>query len=295
MNEEPSMSPSHGIQIAAMFLCVGCAFALSVSPTSARSSTILKANGPSAAQGLAGLDQSVIDDLVAANRILADQGVLDAFGHISVRDPRDAQHYLMSHWVAPALVTANDISVYDLDSNPVEKSEASRRLYSERYIHGEIYKVRSDVMAIVHTHSPTVVAFGVSGIPFKPILLNAAFLGEIVPVFEIRNQFGADTNLLIDSPGRGMALTEALGGHSVVLMRGHGDVAVGQNIQVAVWNAYYTEVNARVLQQAMSLGGHVTYLSPGEIKTLAEGYARFADRPWQLWKRRVMVENGKAK
>jgi len=289
------MSSAHGRpRFAGVLLCLSCAFVVSVDPTSARDSTALKANGPSTAQDIAGLDQSVIDDLVSANRILADQGVLDAFGHISVRDPRDAHHYLMSHWVAPALVTEDDISVYDLDNTPVDKNSASHRLYSERYIHGEIYKARPDVMAIVHTHSPYCSGVRVSDVPFKPILLNAAFLGVTVPVFEIRKQFGTDTNMLIDSPERGRALTKTLGDHSVVSCADTATLLLAQIFSRGLECLLYGGERPCTAAGDFTWG-HVIYLSPGEIKILAEGYARFADRPWQLWKRRVTGPDGKPK
>jgi ribulose-5-phosphate 4-epimerase/fuculose-1-phosphate aldolase len=244
----------------------------------------------SGARSATQLEQAAIDDLVTANRILTDQGVLDAFGHVSVRDPLNPQRYLMSRSRAAGLVTAKDILVFDLDSNPVDKSQRNTRLYSERYIHGEIYKARPDVMAVIHTHSPAVVAFGVSGVALRPIHLNASFLGEQVPVFEIRDQFGTDTDLLISSPARGKALARLLGDRAVVLLRGHGDVVVGSSLPVAVWNAVYTEVDARELQQAIALGGHVTYLSPQEIKSLNSGYAAFAGRTWDLWKQHALAQ-----
>ena len=229
----------------------------------------------------------VLDDLVTANRILAHQGVLDAFGHVSIRNPKNPDHYLMSRWLPPGLVTADDIVEYDLDSHAL--TQKGKRLYSERYIHGEIYKKRPDVMAIVHTHSPTVVPFGVTKAVFRPILHNSAFLGSSVPVFDIHEKFG-DTDMLVNESERGKDLAKVLGDHSVALMRGHGDVVVAPTIQIAVWRAYYTEVNARMLAQAIAIaaGGPVAYLTGGEAEIADKGMQEVAPRPWLLWKNEAM-------
>jgi ribulose-5-phosphate 4-epimerase/fuculose-1-phosphate aldolase len=231
------------------------------------------------------VDQSVLDDLVTANHILAHQGVLDAFGHISVRDPKNPGHYLMSRWVAPGLVTRDDIVAFDLDSKPLTQKD--QHFYSERYIHGEIYKVRPDVMAIVHSHSPTVVPFSISNAKFVPVLHNAAFLGTDVPNFDIRTKFG-DTDMLVNRMERGVEVARVLGDHTVVLMRGHGDTVVGPNLQTVVWRAHYTEVNARMLAQAIGLGGTITSLDAGEARLTDEEMQRVVARPWALWKAESM-------
>jgi HCOMODA/2-hydroxy-3-carboxy-muconic semialdehyde decarboxylase len=232
------------------------------------------------------VDPEIIDDLVAANRILADQGILDAFGHVSIRHPANSNHYLMSRWLAPALVTADDIVEYDLES--VALTHAGVQLYSERYIHSEIYKIRPDVHAIVHSHSPTVVPFGVTHAAFRPILHNAAFLGDFVPVFDIREKFGP-TDMLVNRKERGTELARVLGSHTTALMRGHGDVVVGRNIQNAVWRAYYTEINARMLAQAIAIGGGpVIYLSPEEAALTDVSMQRVEARPWKLWKQKAL-------
>jgi len=228
----------------------------------------------------------LLDDLVAANRILADQGILDAFGHVSVRHPDNPDRYLMSRWLAPALVTAEDIVEYDLES--VALSHPDVHLYSERYIHSEIYKVRPDVHAIVHSHSPTVVPFGVTHATFRPILHNAAFLGDFVPTFDIREKFGP-TDMLVNRKERGTELARVLGQHTTALMRGHGDVVVGSNIQNVVWRAYYTEINARMLAQAIALGGGpVMYLSAEEAALTDVSMQRVEARPWKLWKQKAL-------
>jgi ribulose-5-phosphate 4-epimerase/fuculose-1-phosphate aldolase len=232
------------------------------------------------------VDPVQIEDLVAANRILAYHGVLDAFGHISIRHPNNSEHYLMSRWLAPALVTAEDIAEYDLES--VALTHQGMQLYSERYIHSEIYKVRPDVKAIVHSHSPTVVPFSVTKATFRPILHNAAFLGAEVPNFDIREKFGP-TDMLVNRKERGTEVARVLGKHNVALMRGHGNVVVGSNIQNVVWRAYYTEVNARMLATAMAIGGGpVEYLSPEEAEITDVSMQRVEARPWKLWKEKAL-------
>lgn len=227
-----------------------------------------------------------ISDLVAANRILASHGILDAFGHVSIRHPGRPDHYLMSRWLAPALVTAEDIVEYDLES--VALTHQGMQLYSERYIHSEIYKVRPDVHAIVHSHSPTVVPFSVTRATFRPILHNAAFLGTDVPVFDIREKFGP-TDMLVNRKERGTEVARVLGKHNVALMRGHGNVVVGSNIQNVVWRAYYTEVNARMLATAVALGGGpIEYLSAEETELTDVSMQRVEARPWKLWKEKAL-------
>ncbi len=231
-------------------------------------------------------DPALIEDLVAANRILAHHGILDAFGHISIRHPANPEHYLMSRWLAPALVTAEDIAEYDLES--VALTHPGMQLYSERYIHSEIYKVRPDVHAIVHSHSPTVVPFSVTKATFRPILHNAAFLGADVPVFDIREKFGP-TDMLVNRKERGTEVARVLGKHNVALMRGHGNVVTGSNIQNVVWRAYYTEVNARMLATAIAVGGGpVEYLSPEECEITDVSMQRVEARPWKLWKEKAL-------
>jgi ribulose-5-phosphate 4-epimerase/fuculose-1-phosphate aldolase len=238
-----------------------------------------------AATAFPGLEPQVIEDLVAANRILANEGVLDGFGHVSVRDPRNPNRYLMSRSVAPALVTADDIMEFDLDSNAVEAK--GRGTYKERFIHGEIYKVRADVMAIIHSHSPTIVPFSVTKTPLKPILHNAAFLGAGAPVFEIREAGGA-TNMLVETPELGKAIAKTLGAANIVLMRGHGDTVVGPNVRLATFWAIYAEVNARQLAQAIAIGGPITFIEGAEAEKTDANMRAAYERPWQLWKRDAM-------
>jgi len=232
-------------------------------------------------------DPKLVDDLVAANRVLFDQGVVDGYGHVSVRHDRAAERYLMSRSLAPELVTAADIMEYDLDSVPVDPR--GRALYLERFIHGEIYRVRPDVRAIVHNHSPSVIPFGVTGVPLRPLYHMSAFLWPGVPVFEIRNAGGPATDMLIRDAALGQALARTLGAAPVVLMRGHGAVAVGGGLPEVVFRAVYTEVNARLQAQAMALGGTVTYLDPEEAKRAQASIAGTIGRPWELWKKKALA------
>jgi ribulose-5-phosphate 4-epimerase/fuculose-1-phosphate aldolase len=231
-----------------------------------------------------------ISDLVAANRILAMEGVLDGFGHVSIRDPRDPKSYLMSRSISPALVSADDIIQHDLGNNAVQEKDRGAKLYYERWIHGEVYKARADVNAIVHSHSPTVVPFASTKAPLRPLLHNASFLGFGAPVFEIRTVV-ENSDLMISTAELGKAMADTLGATAeVVLLRGHGNVVVGPNIQVAVFRAYYTEINARQQAQAMALGPHdeVVYMNAGECETTDKIMQSVAGRPWQLWKSKVM-------
>src|SRR5215831_14665476 len=170
------------------------------------------------------VDPALIDDLVAASRILAAEGVLDGYGHVSMRHPMRPDRYLMSRSLAPALVTPDDIMELDLESNPVEAR--GRTMFRERFIHGMIFKARPDVMAVVHSHSPAVIPYGITAVPMQPTFHMAAFLYDQPPVFEIRDHAGW-TNMLITSNALGAALAKTLGEKSVALMRGHGNIVVG--------------------------------------------------------------------
>jgi ribulose-5-phosphate 4-epimerase/fuculose-1-phosphate aldolase len=227
---------------------------------------------------------AVIDDIVTGSRVLADFGVLDGFGHVSARDPDNPGHFLMSRSLAPALVTADDIMAFDLDGNAVDAQ--GRLLFLERFIHSEIYRARPDVMAVVHTHSPGVVPFTVSQVPLRAIYHNTAFLAAGAPVWDIARDFGA-TDMLVRNPAIGKSLAQTLGDKSVVLIRGHGDVTVGPSVRVAVFRAYYTDVNARLQSQALALGGEVNYLTPEEGAKADTINLITADRIWGMWKMRI--------
>jgi ribulose-5-phosphate 4-epimerase/fuculose-1-phosphate aldolase len=263
---------------------VGAAAALALLAGVADSS----AQTPSAP--VAGVDAALLEDMVVGSRILADFGVLDGFGHVSARHPTNPGHFLMSRSLAPALVSANDIMEFDVDGNAVDAR--GRTLFLERFIHAEIYRARPDVMSVVHTHSPGVVPFGVSKVPLRALFHNPSFLGSGVPVWDIRNEFG-DTDMLVSNSATGKSLARALGDKPVVLMRGHGDVAVGPSVKMAVFRAYYTDVNAKLQSQAIALGGEVNYLTPGEAEKADKINFAIIDRIWNLWRMRILPQLGK--
>jgi len=223
------------------------------------------------------------DDLVIANHILAQHRVLDGFGHVSMRSPDNPERYFLSRSLAPELVTRDDIIEFDLDSRPVDGD--TRRLYLERFIHGEIYKQRPDVQAIVHSHSPSVIPFAASSVRLRPIYHMAGFLTGGAPVFDIRCHFGC-TDMLVTCADHGQALAKVLGDASVSLMRGHGFVAVGGDVAVAVYRAIYTEQNAALQEKAINLGGEIIYLDEGEGQMADESIRGVMHRPWELWKKK---------
>jgi ribulose-5-phosphate 4-epimerase/fuculose-1-phosphate aldolase len=231
-------------------------------------------------------DPAVLEDLAAASRILADQGVVDAFGHVTVRHPTNPEHFLMTRSLAPALATPVDIVELDLDGNDV--NHTGKTLFLERFIHAEIYRARPDVMAVVHSHSPAVIPFGVTKVPMRAMFHNSAFLARGVPVFDIREKFGA-TNMLVSNREIGRALADALGNKAALLMRGHGDVIVAPTLPLVVFRAVYTEVNARLQAQAIALGGPIEALTDEEGLKAEDVNAQIVGRAWDLWKRRVAV------
>ena len=232
------------------------------------------------------VEAELLRDLAAASRILAAQGVVDGFGHVSMRHPGAAERYLMARSIAPALVTAGDIIEYDLDSNPCNAN--GRGSFLERFIHGEIYKARPDVGAVVHSHSPSVIPFGLVKVPMRAMFHNAAFIAAGVPVFDIREKFGA-TDMLVGNGAKGVALAQVMEKKDIVLMRAHGSVACGPTLQTAVFRAVYTEVNARIQHWTTALGGG----APAAALDAEEG--RLADavnetagrRAWDLWRAQV--------
>ena len=238
----------------------------------------------------ANVPPTLLEDIAVGSRILAEFGVVDAFGHVSARDPNNPAHFLMSRSLAPALVTADDIMEFDLDGNAVDAR--GRPVFLERFIHAEIYKSRRDVMSVVHTHSPGVIPFSVSKTPLRPLFHNAAFLAAGAPVWDIAREFGA-TDMLVRDNGIGKSLARTLGDKAVVLMRGHGDVTVGPDVKVAVFRAYYTDVDARLQTQAIGLGSEITYLSAEEGAKADTINLAVIERVWNLWKLRVQATLGK--
>jgi ribulose-5-phosphate 4-epimerase/fuculose-1-phosphate aldolase len=228
---------------------------------------------------------STLEDLAAASRILADQGVFDAAGHVSMRHPTNPERFLMSRSLAPALVTADDIMQFTLDCEPCDAQ--GRTPFIERHLHGGIYRARPDVMSVAHGHSPSVIPFGLVSTPMRATYHNAAFLADGVPVFDIRAKFGA-TDIVINSAERGAAVAEALADKVVVLLRAHGFIAVGPSLQAAVFRAIFTEVSARVQLQAEALGGPIAALDQEEGRRADAINLATVARSWELWKRRVM-------
>ncbi|TQI65341.1 HCOMODA/2-hydroxy-3-carboxy-muconic semialdehyde decarboxylase [Bosea sp. AK1] len=227
-------------------------------------------------------DPSLVADLVTANHILFDQGVVDAFGHASVRHDKDPERFLLARNMAPGQVTAEDIVEFHLDGTPV--NAAGRRIYLERFIHGEIYRARPDIMAVVHSHSHSIVPLSVvKGRPLRAIFHMAGFIGEGAPVFEIRDVAGTGTDLLIRNNELGAALAKHFDSHSIVLMRGHGSTLVAQSLKQAVYRSVYAELNARYQMDAMRLG-EVTYLTAEEADASVRNVEPQMQRPWALWK-----------
>jgi ribulose-5-phosphate 4-epimerase/fuculose-1-phosphate aldolase len=227
---------------------------------------------------------SLIADLVAANRILSVENVVDAFGHVSARHPRDPKRFLLSRARAPECIEADDIMEFTLEGEAL--GARGRQPYLERFIHGAIYKVRPDVRAVVHSHSPAVIPYANTTVQLRPMNHIAGFLGGGVPVFEIRDVAGPASNMLISNPALGRALAATLGQHPVALMRGHGSVAAAQSVRHVVFRAVYTEVNARMESEALRLGDP-TFLNDGEAAAAMTTNDGLVDRPWELWKRRA--------
>jgi ribulose-5-phosphate 4-epimerase/fuculose-1-phosphate aldolase len=222
-------------------------------------------------------------ELVAANRILVRHGVLDAFGHVSARVAPGAERFLLSRNLAPQSVTESDLLLHDLDGCV----EDARPTYLERFIHAEIYRARPEVMAVVHSHSASVIPFGISTTPMRPVIHMAGFLPpERTTVYEMSEYGGDATDLLVTSSELGASLAATLGEDAVALMRGHGSVAVGTSIRQAVYRAVYTEVNAGILLRALGLGG-VRYLSAGEAEAACVSVGGQVDRAWNVWRSEI--------
>jgi ribulose-5-phosphate 4-epimerase/fuculose-1-phosphate aldolase len=226
--------------------------------------------------------KELLADLVIANKILFGLKAVDAFGHISVRHPKDPNHYLMARHLPPGMVTARDIVLFDMDSTPLTHSDKPQ--YSERFIHSEIYKLRPDVVSVVHCHAYSLIPFGAAkGARLRPMFHMCGFLGCGVPIFEIRKTAG-NTDMLIRTPELGKALADSLGDKNVVLMRGHGATMIGVSIQEAVFRAVYSMENASIQTQAHLLGegGEVEFLNDEEAEKSSRG--RNVPRAWSLWK-----------
>jgi ribulose-5-phosphate 4-epimerase/fuculose-1-phosphate aldolase len=225
-----------------------------------------------------------LEDLVIANRILAHEGVVDGFGHVSLRHPDRPDRFFMSRSRSPEVVTLDDIMEFDLDCNPID--QRGRIMYGERAIHGAIYEARADVGSVVHNHAHEVIPYSVTKVPMRQIIHTAGGMGPHIPVWDIRDAFG-ETDMLVRNLQQGQSLAKALGDNAAVLMRGHGCAVVGKSVRDAVRIAVYLMFNARLQTEAARLG-EVTYLSDGEIVKTAEMSATplAADRVWEYWARR---------
>jgi ribulose-5-phosphate 4-epimerase/fuculose-1-phosphate aldolase len=227
-------------------------------------------------------NREIVKELVLANHILANEGVLDAYGHVSVRDDVNPQHFLLSRSLPPSEVTASDVLEYDFDAKPVQPNAPTG--FQERFIHAEIYRARPDVKAIIHCHTGDLIPFGVTGTRLLPVIHMAGFLGEGIPTFEIRTT-GGMTDMLIRSPELGKALASTLGANPAALMRGHGAVVVGAGLHEVVGRAYYMNLNAKLQWQSIQLGGQMTYMDPEEARKAGpqDGF----ERAWEFWKHRA--------
>jgi ribulose-5-phosphate 4-epimerase/fuculose-1-phosphate aldolase len=231
--------------------------------------------------------ERLITELVIANRILANEDVVDAYGHVSVRHPDDPGRYLLSCSRSPALVERSDIMEFDLEGKPLK--DDGRPLYLERFIHGALYEARPDVLAVVHAHAEDVLPFGITRVPLRPVIHSGAFIGAEVPVWDIAERFGERTNLLVTNMAQGRDLARRLASHNVALMRGHGFAAAARSLIDVVRMSVYLPRNARVQYKAMQMG-EVKALSKGEIEARTSGYkpqSPETQRAWQYWAARA--------
>jgi ribulose-5-phosphate 4-epimerase/fuculose-1-phosphate aldolase len=224
---------------------------------------------------------TLIQDLVIANRILAREEIVDAYGHVSVRHPDHPNRFLIARSLAPELVGPEDIVELDLDAQPVPGE--GRSLYLERFIHAAIFAARPDVMAVVHAHAEDTLPFGITqGIKLRPVIHSGSFIGAEVPVWDIADNFG-DTNLLVTNMAQASDLASCLGRNSVALMRGHGFAAAARSLIEVVRLSVYLPRNARALMRAKQLGGEIKYLSQGEIEARNRGYSPYSVETWRTW------------
>jgi len=225
-------------------------------------------------------------DLALANRILAHEGVVDAFGHVSIRHPQRADRFILSRSRAPELVTVDDLMEFELDGAPIDAR--GRTPYSERFIHAAIYERRADVTSVIHNHSHAIIPYGITPVKLRPVLHMGAAIGEEVPVWDIRRRFG-DTDMLVVNMEQGRDLAAALGENRVALMRGHGCAVAGRSLREAVFTAIYLQVNAVLQSAAMNLSAEVQYLSPGELARTKQMLSQDVglQRAWEYWAMRA--------
>ena len=226
-----------------------------------------------------------LDELVAANRILAEHGVIDAYGHVSLRSPDNPNRYFLARSIAPGTVQVEDILEYDLDSKALDPQ--GRDSVRERFIHGEIYRARPDVMSVVHNHSPSVIPFSVTGVPMRALFHMASFIGDGLPNFEIRKvKKGSD--LLVSDPKLGKALAKTLGKSPAALMRGHGAAVTGENIQRSVGRSIYLEMSAVMQMQALLLSRKINYMDKKEVE--ASSPVQDYKRAWPMWRDKALAQ-----
>jgi ribulose-5-phosphate 4-epimerase/fuculose-1-phosphate aldolase len=225
-----------------------------------------------------------LEELVTANRILAHEGVVDAFGHASIRHPDHPDRFCLSRARAPECIEAEDIMEFTLAGVPIDP--AGRKPYAERFIHGAVYEARSEIQAVVHNHSPSVIPFGITATPLRPVMHMCASMGAEVPVWDSRTNFG-DTNLLVTDMVVARDLAAAIGTRPVALMRGHGCVVAGQSLREVVFNSIYLELNADLQMKASSLGA-ITFLTEGEVNAVLRTRSSFTfERAWEFWCQRA--------
>jgi HCOMODA/2-hydroxy-3-carboxy-muconic semialdehyde decarboxylase len=228
--------------------------------------------------------EHTLEEIVTANRILAHEGVVDSFGHVSARHPDNPNHFLLSRARAPERIEVADIMEFTLQGDPI--NAAGRSPYLERFIHGGLYEARPDVHAVVHNHSPSVIPFGITSQTLKPLLHMCANIGHEVPTWDSHDKFG-DTALLVENVEMGRDLARAMGPGRSILMRGHGATVAAPNVRHAVFIAIYLEVNAKLQMQAMAMG-NITFLTPGEVdKVIARTGPYTINRAWENWCRRA--------
>jgi HCOMODA/2-hydroxy-3-carboxy-muconic semialdehyde decarboxylase len=226
------------------------------------------------------VSSELLEELVTANRILAAEGVVDAFGHVSIRHPDDPGRYLMSRARAPERIEIDDLMEFTLDGRAVDA--AGRKPYAERHIHGAVYESRPEIQAVVHNHSPSVVPFGITGAKLSPVMHMCASMGVDVPVWDTRTKFG-DTNLLVTTMEMGRDLAGTLGERPVALMRGHGCVVAGRSLREVVFISVYLELNANLQMKASALG-EITFLTEGEVEAIMATRSSFTfERAWEYW------------
>jgi HCOMODA/2-hydroxy-3-carboxy-muconic semialdehyde decarboxylase len=227
----------------------------------------------------------LIEELVTANRVLANQGIVDSFGHVSVRHPDNPQRFLLSRARAPERVERADIMEFTLEGDPVDAK--GRKPYLERFIHGAAYEARPDVMAVIHNHSPSTIPFGITGRKMRPVMHMCATIGYEVPIWDQFTKFG-DTNLLVESMAAGRDLAKKLGKGRTALMRGHGALVVGHELRATVYTAIYLELNAKLQMQAEGITKKVRFLTKGEQKKVADTTSvSNINRAWENWCRKV--------